>query len=54
MSTNQRNSGVRFWVWIVVFAFLLGAVVGFVTGAGTIIVLGAVLQTRIDYVQPSR
>jgi Na+/H+-dicarboxylate symporter len=50
MSTNQKNSGVRFWVWIV-FAFILGAVVGFVAGAGTVIVLSAVLTATTAYAQ---
>ena len=41
MSTTRR--------WIVL-AFTLGAVVGFVVGVATVIVVGVILQARIDYV----
>jgi hypothetical protein len=46
MSTNLMNAVVRFWVWIS-FAFLLGAVVGFVA----CIVAMTVLQATISYTQ---
>jgi len=40
VDVNRKYFGLRFWVWIV-FAFILGAVVGFVAGVGTVIVLTA-------------
>jgi len=38
MSTNLQQPGVCFRTWIA-FAFILGALVGFVVGAGSIVVL---------------
>jgi hypothetical protein len=46
MSTNRKHVAVRFWLWIA-FAFLLGAVVGFMA----CIVLLIVLQATISYAQ---
>ena len=41
-------STTRYWRWIVL-AFTLGAVVGFVVGVGTILVVGVIVRARIDY-----
>jgi hypothetical protein len=41
MNTNRKYFGSLFWAWIL-FAFILGAVVGFVTGVGAFVVLTAV------------
>ncbi len=38
MSTIHQNAGSWFWIWILL-AFIWGAALGFVTGAGTIITL---------------
>lgn len=46
MNTTCKNRRGWFWVWIVI-AFILGTILGFVAGIGTIIILNA----RIDYVQ---
>jgi len=40
MNTNRKYFGSWYWAWIL-FAFILGAVVGFVAGVGAFIVLTA-------------
>jgi uncharacterized membrane protein YhaH (DUF805 family) len=48
MSTYDESRRRPFWRWIV-FAFLLGAVIGLVIGVGGLIVL----QALISYVPPA-
>jgi hypothetical protein len=48
MNINQTNARARFWLWIVV-ALVLGGMMGFIVGVGTIIVLLALT----DYVTPT-
>jgi hypothetical protein len=45
MLTNQKNTCLRFWLWIG-FAFSLG----FVTGAVAVVALIAIVQAQISYV----
>jgi hypothetical protein len=50
MNTNQKNTHPRFSRWTA-FAFLLGALLGFVAGAASMIILNAILIARISYAQ---